>query len=55
MPYEPYQSPFMSNRVQRQFGDAFQPDDSLSAWSPQQYEPQQMDSSANYYNDVRQA
>jgi len=56
MPYEPYQSPFMSNRVQRQFGDAFQPDDSLSAWSPQQYDPQdQMGSSQNYYNDVRQA
>ena len=55
MPYEPYQSPFMSNRVQRQFGDAFQPDDSLSSWQPQDYQPQQMDSSQNYYNDVRQA
>jgi len=57
MPYEPYQSPFMSNRVQRQFGDVFQPDDSLSAWSPQQQDPQQdqMGSSQNYYNDVRQA
>lgn len=41
--------PFMSPRVQRQFGSLFSPSDTLTDWSPQQEEPD----SGRYFSDVR--